>query len=105
MTAKTSQYLADALRGAGFEDLALRAEADEFHDFLADVPLPQMVLHDSLMDRVRTSTGSQQMAAVALINRLKEGEFDASEEEGDEWARSEEGQATFAELLSKEPGK
>jgi hypothetical protein len=105
MTAKTSQYLADALRAAGFDDLALRAEADEFHEFLANVPLPLMVLADELASIIKNLNLSApvRLAASNIRDRLINGDFDASEEEGDEWAASEDGRAAFAEFLPKEP--
>jgi hypothetical protein len=105
MTAKTSQRLADALRAAGFDGFAKRAEADEFHDFLANAPLPQMVLADELASIVRNVNLEERvrLAAHHIRDRLINGEFDASEEEGDEWAASEDGRAAFAEFLPKEP--
>lgn len=105
MTAKTSQRLADALRAAGFEGFAERAEADEFHDFLADHPLPQMVLAEELGGIIKNKNIEERVraAAVAFYSRLLDGEFDASEEEGDEWAAGE-GQAIIDEL-SGEKGK
>lgn len=79
MSAKTSQKLADALRAKGFEDLAKRAEADEFHDFLSIHPDPAMQLMDEL-----TKLGDKE-----LIDRHLSGDFDASVKESDEWWEKE----------------
>jgi hypothetical protein len=49
------------------------------------------------MSRV-CSIGPEIAAVQKLINRHLEGEFDASKEESDEWAASEEGRAAFNEL-------
>jgi len=100
MTAKTSQHLADALRAAHFDALAERAEADEFHDFLSPHDLPLTVLAQIL---ARLSTDEHvdargHEAANNLRLRLIDGEFDASDEEAEAWARSEEGQDTFKKL-------
>jgi hypothetical protein len=105
MTAKTSQHLADVLRDAGFEDLAKRAERDEFHDFLSPHATPELLLAALLAD---LSTHPkvherQRIAAHMIRQRLIDGEFDASLEESDAWAESPEGQAAFRELFKGEP--
>lgn len=100
MTAKTSQHLADTLRSAGFEELAKRAEADQFHDFLSDSAYPDLDLDTELVQIIRSTpvTSSMHIAAVNIRGRHHQGEFDASKEESDEWAMSPDGQAAFAEL-------
>ncbi len=89
MTAKTSQKLADDLRAAGLEDLAKRAEADEFHDFLSERATPSMDLAEELVAA----------DAREILTRHLSGEYDASLEESDEWAQSPEGQETFKIFL------
>ena len=79
MSAKTSQNLANALREKGFEDLAKRAEADEFHDFLSNHPVPALLLMEEL-----EKTGNKE-----LVERHLNGEFDASLEESEEWWQRE----------------
>lgn len=100
MTAKTSQKLANTLRAAGFSELAVRAEADEFHDFLSPHAFPEMLLAMELAaimtDPIRTTR--EQSAAHHIRQRLIDGEFDASREESDEWAASPEGQDAFNRL-------
>ena len=104
-TAKSSQRLADALRAAGLETMAKRAEQNEFHDFLSDHALPVMRLMQELHYVVRISTHeSTRIAAANIAQRVVDGEFDAGKEESDDWAKSSEGQAAFDELV-KSSGK
>jgi hypothetical protein len=100
MTAKTSQKLANALRNAGLEELAVRAEADEFHDFLSPHTFPEMMLADLLADAIRDETllEGTRMDAGSIRKRLINGDFDADEDESEEWAASPEGQAVFREF-------
>jgi|SRR5262245_54045446 len=99
MTEVTSQKLADALRSAGFEDIAVRAEADEFHDYKSPHALPNMTLESILRGIMHGAKDEKtQMAAHNLRLRLIDGEFDASKEEGEAWAASPEGQAAFRAL-------
>ena len=102
MTAKTSQKLADVLRAAGFDDLAQRAEQDEFHDFLSDHALPEMQLAAELADLVGSAKEEKQRLAAHMIRqRVIDGDFDASNEESEEWAASPEGRSAFTELVKK----
>jgi hypothetical protein len=101
MTAKTSQHLADTLRAAGFEDLAKRAEADEFHDFLSGHILPETELDlelVKLMNMLPVDIERRDRAS-AIRQRHHNGEFDASDEESDDWAQSEDGEEAFAQLI------
>jgi hypothetical protein len=91
MTAKSSQKLADALRSAGFEELAQRAELDEFHDYKSPHDLPAMALNIEL-----TALGPK---ATPIRQKFLNGDFDATDEESDEWAASPEGQDAFARLV------
>lgn len=104
MTAKTSQHLADTLRAAGFEDLAKRAEADEFHDFLSDDAMPDITLDMELLKIMNAEPRDieRRNRAADIRTRHHQGEFDASKEESDEWAQSEDGQAAFRELIRRE---
>jgi len=103
MTARTSQKLADALKAAGFDALATRAEQDEFHDFLSPHAMPEMLLVQILHDQYVIAKGRghdrEAIAAMNIRQRLINGEFDASMEESDEWANSPEGQAALNELI------
>lgn len=77
MTMKSSQRLADALRLAGFEMLALKAEKDDFHE-----TFPAMELVSQLSEEIRnTSSVKLKEVGEALRQRIMNGEFDAPREE------------------------
>lgn len=101
MTAKTSQKLADALRKAGMEELAIRAEHDEFHDYLSPHDLPDLMLDLELTAIIASGHEEKMREAEALRNRHHAGEFDADMVESDEWAASPDGKAAFSLLLKK----
>jgi hypothetical protein len=77
---------------AKYEAFARRAEAGEFDDFaIPSDPAhvcPLMQLHSELL-----AAGLKKFAA-----RVANGEFDATKEESNEWARSPEGQQAAKEL-------
>ena len=87
----TKDKLARALRQAGLEEMASRAEAGYYHDFMSPLPFPEMELHKDL-----TEAGTP--AALALRELHVKGEFDASMDESTEWFDSAEGRETFAQL-------
>src|SRR5262245_5522046 len=73
---------------ARYEAFAKRAETGEFDDYgsMYDCPITQ--LNNELM-----AAGFTKFAA-----RVRDGEFDATKEESDEWARSPEGQEAAKQL-------
>jgi hypothetical protein len=75
-----------------YEAFAKRAETGEFDDYAipsdAAHVCPITQLHSEL-----TAAGFHKFAS-----RVAKGEFDATREESDEWARSSEGQAAAKEL-------
>jgi hypothetical protein len=89
----TKDILAKALREAGLEEMAKRAEEAYYHDFLSPLDFPEMRLAADL-----AAIGTP--AAMALRERHMNGEFDASKEESDEWAKSAEGQEVFGRLVT-----
>jgi len=101
---RTRDKLAAALREiaakAGFENaakyeaFAKRAETGEFDDYADTYVCPITQLHSEL-----TRAGLTKFAA-----RVANGEFDATKEESDEWARSPSGQDA-AKRLSPEMRK
>ena len=101
MTAPSSKKLALAFDTAGFEDLARRAELDEFHDFKSPHDLPSMVLDTELMNIILSPSYSQvwKDKAKAIRSRHHNGEFDATLKESDEWAGSAEGERVFRSLV------
>ena len=89
----TKDFLASELRKAGLMDMSIKAANGYYHDFLSPLATPCMQLAEDL-HKVGTPE------AMALRERHINGEFDATKEESDEWARGPEGQAAFAELIS-----
>ncbi len=71
-----------------YEAFAKRAETGEFDDYADTYVCPIMQLHGELM-----SAGFTKFAA-----RVANGEFDATKEESDEWARSPSGQEAAKQL-------
>jgi hypothetical protein len=84
--------LSAALYEANLPELAARAEHGEFNEFFGPHAMPQILLAQELAD-----IGSKN--ALAVRARLVEGEFDAGEDESEEWGRSADGQAAFGRLL------
>lgn len=92
MTERTRDKLARELRAiaaaaspdnaAKYEAFAKRAETGEFDDYADTYVCPITQLHAEL-----TAAGFTKFAA-----RVAAGEFDATKEESDEWARSPQGQ-------------
>jgi hypothetical protein len=87
----TKDILAAALTEAGLTEMAARAATGYYHDFLSPLATPELQLAADLY-AVMTP------AAMALRQRVIDGDFDASREEGDEWAASPEGQEAMGEL-------
>jgi hypothetical protein len=88
----TKDVLANELRAAGLDEMAEKAATGYYHDFLSPLATPCVQLaHD--LHAAGTS------AAMALYRRHMNGEFDASLEESEEWARSPDGQDAFGKLV------
>lgn len=102
-TEHTTAKLARALRELGTVSPAMirRAEAGYYHDYLSPLALPEMALVNELAALANHPSRSRTVAGRAIMGlrqRVIDGEFDASRAESDAWARSPEGQATFALL-------
>jgi hypothetical protein len=82
----TKDILAQALRDAGLGDMSIKAAQGYYHDFLSPLATPELTLMAELAE-----VGTP--AAMALRKRVMNGDFDATKEESDEWAKSEAGQA------------
>ena len=101
---KTRDKLAGELRkvakqanpdnAARYEAFAARAETGEFDDYADTYVCPITQLHSELM----------QAGFTKFAKRVASGEFDATKEESDEWARSPAGQEA-AKALSPEMRK
>lgn len=94
----TKDFLAQELDKAGLKEMAEKARAGFYHDFLSPLDFPDSQLDIELAEAVRA--GNE--AAEDLRRRHHNGEFDASVVESEEWAQSPEGQAALGMLL---PGK
>lgn len=93
----SKDFLAQELRRAGLEQMAAEAEKGMYHDFLSPLTLPDLQLDVDLVEAI--NAGNE--AAKDLRRRHHNGEFDATLEESDAWAESEDGKAAFAALTSK----
>jgi len=91
MTEPTKLRLAHALRSAGFEALANRAETGEFSDFDSPHATPKIILARELAKIYQNySLTSPVMAAAARIAvEVKDGKWDDSKEEAEAWAKSQ----------------
>jgi hypothetical protein len=74
-----------------YEAFARRAETGEFDDYADTYVCPITQLHAELMAA----------GFIKFAHRVADGEFDATKEESDEWARSPQGQE-LAKSLSPE---
>lgn len=90
MHASTKKLVAalEAEHSPKLQAIIRRAKRDEYNDYFSESATPIMDLVIALQD-----AGFSKLAA-----RARNGEFDATREESDEWAKSDEGRLTFAEL-------
>lgn len=95
----TKDMLAAALTAVELTDMAARAATGYYHDFLSPLDMPETELVNDLTVAAQTGKGIGKAAILELRKRVINGDFDASKEESDEWAKSPEGQATFGKLL------
>jgi hypothetical protein len=81
-----------------------KAATGYYHDFLSPLAFPETQLLADLREYIKPTASNflrQDInvdAVAALITRHMNGEFDATKEESDAWAESEDGQAAFNEL-------
>jgi hypothetical protein len=87
----TNDILAGELERAGLPEMATKARTGYYHDFMSPLATPCLQLAADLAEVGTT-------AAMALRARHMKGEFDATKEESDAWARGPEGQAAFRSL-------
>lgn len=92
----TTEKLVAALKEAGAPSGMIReAEADQFHDFRSDSATP---VHD-LVEMARTYNLTD------IANRAIAGEFDATREDAEEWAKGAEGQKILSEIAAPDMGR
>lgn len=92
---KSQDRLVRALRDAGMPPQMISdAENAYYDDFRSPLDMPEIQLADDLQ-HIGTP------AAMEVLDRHLAGEFDATAEEGKEWARSPEGQDALRSLLRR----
>lgn len=94
MREHSKDLLAAELRKVGLHDLAERAAEGLYHDYLSPLPAPAMQLAADLAVAVASGVPG----AHELRQRHLGGEFDATDDESDEWWEGEEGQALAREF-------
>jgi hypothetical protein len=94
----TKDKLAEALRELALNKMADKAAEGWYHDYLSPLDFPTITLVDDLA-AAAARYPDHAGAIMALRERVKAGDFDASKEESDEWAASPEGRETFKRLL------
>jgi hypothetical protein len=100
MTQHLKDFLAQELRAAGLGEMADKAAAAYYHDFLSPLASPELQLLIDLKIELDHHHRTESKAVIqALIDRHLKGEFDATKEESNEWAASDDGQAAFNELV------
>lgn len=87
----TKDILADALMKAGLGDMSMKARTGYYHDYLSPLATPCIQLATDLK-----AAGTP--AALALLRRHMDGEFDATKEESDDWVMSEDGKDALGQL-------
>ncbi|UEM17061.1 hypothetical protein J4G43_024230 [Bradyrhizobium barranii subsp. barranii] len=103
MTEHTKDKLAAALREVGLAKMADKAARGYYHDFLSPLDLPEIqLMHDLALaadDAGKANDATRFREIVVLRDRAMNGDFDASAEESDEWAKSPEGQDAMRLLI------
>jgi len=94
----TKDMLADELMKLGLMEMSLQARSGYYHDFLSPLPMPETQLIADLA-QAAAQRPDRRTDIIALRARVINGDFDASAEESDEWAKSQDGQETFARLI------
>lgn len=92
MKQHTKDILAGELEKAGLAHMAEKARNGWYHDFLSPLATPCLQLAQDLFD-----AGTPE--ALLIRSRHLNGEFDATNDESEAWAKSEEGQDAFSLLL------
>ena len=95
----TKDMLADELMKLGLMDMSLKARGGYYHDFLSPLDLPETQLVNDLGDMMRARSDIAPKI-YELRKRVINGDFDASPEESEDWAKSKEGQDAFRSLIN-----
>jgi len=94
----TKDKLAEALREVGLHAMAEKAETGYYHDYLSPLALPETQLIEDLFSAADEDEAHRD-AILSLRRRAINGDFDASIEESEAWAESEEGQDALRRLM------
>lgn len=97
-TAKLARALS-AIPGVPRE-MVQRAVDGYYHDFLSPLAMPELQLVADLRELANAPAMPKDSRPLlrAMAQQVIDGEYDASKEESDAWARSPEGQETFRQL-------
>lgn len=99
----TTVKLAEALAAVpGMpRDMVQKAIDGYYHDYLSPLAFPEIQLVTDLRELASLpTTGPKARAALAaMVQRVIDGDFDATKEESDAWAASPEGQQAFQQLV------
>lgn len=100
---RTTQYLARVLDVLGLADMGRRARAGHFDDYFCPPEVDDgMNIHRLVAElevlRAKATQHNRRKDIEALIAAAKEGEFDATKAESEEWARGPQGTAAFKRL-------
>lgn len=101
----TKDFLAQELRKAGLSAMADKAATGYYHDYLSPLDLPcQQLAHDlKTFANAPSLSAPRRHEVQTLLARHMNGEFDASKEESEAWASSDEGKETFGKLTEQQP--
>jgi hypothetical protein len=98
----TAVYLGRVLEDLGARDLAIKARRCHYDDyFCPDTVDDGFNIHRLIFELEnwsRSATRDQRDRAKVMIRAARDGEFDGTREESEQWATSETGQEVFREL-------
>jgi hypothetical protein len=85
-------------------DMIRRAIDGYYHDYMSPLATPEIQLVADLLELARLPSTPRDSRPLlrALADAVVAGEFDATKEEADDWARSDEGRQAFRELTGQD---
>lgn len=90
-TTRSSKLLIEALETINIpvllEDIIDKAKNNEYDDFYCNHPTPKWLLLHDLENLMNNANKEIQAKLISLAKRIRNGEFDASVEEGEDWMR------------------
>ena len=102
MPVSTKEKLAQVLHARGLFDMESKARDGYYDDFQSSVATPILQLVNDLRVKAGACKDLQIRGAIeGLAKRAIAGEFDATKEEADAWAKSPDGRAAFNDLVSR----